>query len=669
MSDSPSELTAASEQVHALRTSRYLPEGMTYAATTPLALAEAVKRLGDAFSIIPASAVTPAGSEALGAAFSSARSSGGSSIPSAPFPDLGRAAGGAMALQRPGKRAVITLAWECENEDSTAETRQKPLDLIGHALTEPHARSLASVLRARGLSPLQIELEPIVSARVVARADSWVIWQLEITLCDGVESRWREAAAIAIAAVDKLAQRGVPVGMVSEVQRMSEAAWKYSSRPPTAVELATDLQLEPTAELSVLGSRTYVGDPASLSAAANAAAKQLAARSPIITVYAEDLAPLGVNENSVSPALPAPLSPLARLTPLRFSISSAAAATQASAALRPIDLQPPPSNPWVPSTFEPVASPMASVGFRLVRGGLVGDDGVGGDGADGGAAARPQLGSGLGTLQLPGCIERRTLSAIPGSTAALADALCRGRRGAEYGPARLRPTAVAVLQLESSVPASASVRQAARGELWRLTLLQALSEQSAASNRGGLKCDVSFNTRGMRLIVSGFSQRLPKLMALLLRRTLRHLPPNSGTPELAAARRAALLAASKSERGGQAPPGRVAELQRCTPDDLQAEVTRLFRSVRGASLLLAGDLSVEAAEALTSVVRRELEPLLPAANYVPDAALGLAAQPLISIEDELAQWSGLLYKPSFSLALSECYDPALARALDQCGGI
>lgn len=570
-----------------------------------------------------------------------------------------------MALQRPGKRAVITLAWECENEDATAEARQKPLDLIGHALTEPHAHSLAAVLRARGLCPLQIELEPIVSVRAVARADAWVIWQLEITLAEGVESRWREAAAIAIAAVDKLAQRGVPLGMVGEVQRMSEAAWKYNSRPPTAVELAADLQLEPTAELSVLGSRTYVGSPASLSAAANAAAAQLAARSPIITVYAEQIAPLGVNENSVSPALPAPLNPLARLTPLRFSISSAAAATQASGALRPIDLQPPPSNQWVPSTFEPVASPMASVGFRFVRGGLAGAS----DGADGSAAADLQLNSGLGTLQLPGCIERRTLLSIPGSSAALADAFCRGRRGGEYGPARLRPTAVAVLELESSVPASASVRQAARAELWRLTLLQAFSEQSAASTRGGLKCDVSFNTRGMRIVVSGFSQRLPKLTALLLRRTLRHLPPGSGTQELAAARRAALLAAGVRERGGQVPPGRVVELQRCTPDEMQAEITRLFRSVRGASLLLAGDLSVEAAEALTSVVRRELEPLLPAASYLPDAALGLAAQPLISTEDELAQWAGLLYKPSFPLTLSECYDPALARALDQCGTI
>ena len=43
----------------------------------------------------------------------------------------------------------------------------------------------------------------------------------------------------------------------------------------------------------------------------------------------------------------------------------------------------------------------------------------------------------------------------------------------------------------------------------------------------------------------------------------------------------------------------------------------------------------------------------------------------IDFEEELASWGGLLYKPSFASALSlnACYDPGVARTLDQCGTI
>ena len=143
--------------------------------------------------------------------------------------------------------------------------------------------------------------------------------------------------------------------------------------------------------------------------------------------------------------------------------------------------------------------------------------------------------------------------------------------------------------------------------------------------------DVSFNTRGMRLVASGYSQRVPRLFLLLLRRTLRHLPPNMGTPELAAARRAALRAAtSRPARAMPAAPlGVTAELQRATPEQLNSEILRFFGSVRGASLLLSGDLSVDAAEALTKSVRSEIKPLLPPSAYLPDPSLGVAAQPII----------------------------------------
>jgi hypothetical protein len=151
------------------------------------------------------------------------------------------------------------------------------------------------------------------------------------------------------------------------------------------------------------------------------------------------------------------------------------------------------------------------------------------------------------------------------------------------------------------------------------------------------------------------------------RSVLRHVPPPAGSAELAAARQAALAAANRAG----APPGRLNELQRATPEQMASEVARLFSSVRGTSLLLAGALSTEAAEALVSVVRSETAPLLPPDAYLPRLDLGAAAQPVFSIEDELAQWEYLLYKPTFasSLSLSACSDPAIARALDQCGAL
>ena len=68
-----------------------------------------------------------------------------------------------------------------------------------------------------------------------------------------------------------------------------------------------------------------------------------------------------------------------------------------------------------------------------------------------------------------------------------------------------------------------------------------------------------------------------------------------------------------------------------------------------------------------------------------DAAAATPAAPDLALltpskKEELAaaatetltrEWSGLLYKPSFASQLSQnaCYDPAIARALDQCGGL
>ena len=658
---SDEEARRVCDAVCELRRDRYRPEGITFSAIAPLPLDEAVARVADAFARLPKSFKNAAPVRAAPAV--------------TPFADLDAdaAISRPVALQRPGRRAVLTLAWDVAFDDPSLEARRKPLDLIGHALTAPHPESLAALLRARGLVPLEVELEPAIAAKTVARADGWALWQLEITLVNGAETRWREAAALAVAAVCRLAKQGLPEYIGREVQVMTDAAWKFSSRPPTALELASDLQLETSPDLSVVGARSFVGSPEALSASANEIAVQLAARKPIVTVWHDDVSVLGVADGALQPKLPPPLGNVAALTPLSAAPSSTdetsageAWAKLYAASVRQSELHPPPPNIWIPSDLSSVVEkPMARTGYRvdtpLIGAGRLGDGGPN---------------SGIGTLQLPRCVDRRTLASITGSKAALEAAMCLARPN---GYAIERPLAVAALQINSPVPVSAAARQAARGELWRLTLLQALSEWTAPAAVAGLKCDVTFNTQGLRIVASGYAQKLPKFMALLLRRTLRHLPPPAASPALAAARRTAVLAAQADERS---PPGRLDELRRASPEQLQQEMARLFGSVGSAKLLLAGALSGEAADALNGVVLRELEPLLVRSGAIAGGGRRTVversassaeelAEELSSEADQLAGWGNLLYKPRFatSYASNACLDPAIARALDQCGGL
>jgi hypothetical protein len=688
--ETPEQARTLSAQVASLREDRYRPEGVRFAVVTPLPLAQTVPQIAESFgsSFPPSMAPSMPPSSAASAARTPAARARTTSLQTAPFPDLGRVSGGAMAIKRPGQRALLVLSWEVLIEDALAEARRKPLDLLGHTLTEPHAHSLAALLRARGLAPLAIELEPVVTAKTVARADGWQIWALEITLAEKAEGRWREAAALARAAVAQLARRGVPLSTAAEAQAMADAAWRWSSRPPTALDLASDLQVETEAAWSVRGPRAFVGTPAELSRAAQEAAEQLAGRSPIITIWAADPRQLGVQEGGFSPPLPWPLDGVATLVPLipplvtPLMASEEMLAASGSDGRRTgssdgdsggggggggFDWQPPPRNPWVPTTtpngFEMPSSLMVQVGYR-VGASAEGDA----QGASSSTSSGRRRSQGIGTLQLPGCVELRTIAMLPGRHAALADAMCLR----SLAPAAQRPLAVAAVELLSSRPSAAGTRAAIQAELWRLTLVHALAEPSSAAARAGLKCDVSFNDRGMRLLVTGYAQKLPRLMILVLRKTLRHVPPPAASAELAAARRVALSALGRPDR----PPrtlDNLADVARTTPVQMQRELSTFFGSITGASLLIAGALSIESADSLSAAVRTELRPLLPRMEPPPieAAASSLQLEPSVSFEDELEAWRGLLYKPLFfnTAAQNACLDPAIGRALDQCGGI
>lgn len=149
---------------------------------------------------------------------------------------------------------------------------------------------------------------------------------------------------------------------------------------------------------------------------------------------------------------------------------------------------------------------------------------------------------------------------------------------------------------------------------------------------------------------------------------LRHTPPAASSIEWSAAQRTSLAAPL-----GRSPAARAVreELAVATPEEAQAEVSQLFRSVSGAQLLLAGALDAQTAAGLASAVRREVQPLMlpPGAPEARPARSKREAEPAASLE-ELQRWDRLLYKASWSpmpLASNRCLDPAISATVDQCG--
>ena len=179
----------------ALRRERYGPDSATIALCSPLPLEQAVAVVGGAFTGSVARGVRPAPRVAAllprpaSAAstprledlrgprvspmlrrFTSERPRreprgewGGErrgERPTLPFPDYGGLApGGAMAIARPARYSALRLSFALPFDDPVAAARTKPLALIGHALTSPHAGGLSDVLRSRGLAPLAVGLD------------------------------------------------------------------------------------------------------------------------------------------------------------------------------------------------------------------------------------------------------------------------------------------------------------------------------------------------------------------------------------------------------------------------------------------------------------------------------------------------------------------------------
>ncbi|KAL1507931.1 hypothetical protein AB1Y20_007535 [Prymnesium parvum] len=599
----------------ALRTERYSPATMTLAVVSPLPLDEALQIVGSAFASLSVTAQPPR-----------------QPPPQASVIAFDRSRGDAVCVARAGRNAQLCLAWLLRADGEGQAAQRQASALLGHALTSPHKNSLSAALRARGLAPLQ---------------ERWCCGSA------GAAARWREAVALSTAALSRLAARGIDVATVAEVTALSEAAWEFDARPPTAIELSSDLQETVDPSAAVTGARVYNTPPAELATAVQETAAAMATSSPVVTVWAADLSELGIDSSAAAPPLPSPLDrSKSEMVVLKALRNPQGELPPSYVPPKVNELQPPPPNPWVATSFAVVA-PEARMGRGSYRFMGQADD-----------ESDPTI-SPLSILQLPGCVDLPALRKAQSSrrsSALLSGVFCQSGIP--------RPVALIALQINSArnylMDSTTQTREAARAELWRLTLLQALSPQTALAARAGLRADVSFNTEGLRLAVSGYAQKLPRFMVSLIRSTLRHQPPPAGSAELEAARRAAAL--TLRERGGKGSLGRD-EILKARSYELQEELAQLWHDVKSAQLLFAGDLSLAATDAVARVTQLELNVLLPKATT---EGAKRQTSSWVDVEEEIRKWEGKLYKPSFTpipLARSVCLDPGIAAVLDQCGGV
>eukprot|EP00961_Rhodomonas_salina_P300300 3939659-Rhodomonas_salina.1 len=180
--------------------------------------------------------------------------------------------------------------------------------------------------------------------------------------------------------------------------------------------------------------------------------------------------------------------------------------------------------------------------------------------------------------------------------------------------------AALVLQLLSARPASASLRQAAQGELWKVSWASAVGELAEQGTAGGLAYDVSFNEYGMRVAFLGIRQNLPAYARLLCRSLLQHHARLRAGPEAFPARVTA--AAAEEARRTRGMSGRRASqlassLRQTTAYDAAAEGEAFLRSCSGAVCFAQGDW---ASSGDVAALQRELE-----AEFAPYTSAGPAS--------------------------------------------
>lgn len=641
--------------VDELRASRYNLGEATLALTSSLSLGEAADVLRAAFA--PSSAALPRAPASL---VREARS-----LSALPF--VGREEARAVEIASRGRGAILSLAWSVPFDDAVATARRKPLAVLGMALTSPHAGSLSARLREVGLSPPLSMQEPVVLTRKLSQTSAWSVWQLEIVLLDGAEARWQEAYDLAVKAVDGLASRTVPTHVAVESGTLAALAWRYSARAPTALELSVDLQAEPVAALAVSSRRGFAAPAAANAAAATAAARHCAATPPVVTLYVPSLKAAGLSTSTTGTAPPSagPAELQLRTVPLVLR-HQRPKSLLARIALPPINL-------WVPRDASPIQQPL----MPPLRVGACALSRAGGELP---GCLRASTADGMGVLQLPGCIDEL------GSQSALAAVSCMATPGLPP-----RPFGATLLQLYTRRPQLAyngeqrATPASARAELWRYALAEAVGTDGALAARAGAKWEVTFNPAGLRIAIVAPSEKLQRLLSLVLRLARRRhvargtdgAAPREAALSLAeveAGRAAALRALrpqldSPSAGGAELLRTREAALRATTADELEGEITALWDSMLAADLVVAGAVTQDVATRLVDNVRSQLRPTL---QVQPEDGLQQYALQGDDLAAGLDAFQALLYRPAYEprpLAQNLCLEPALAATLDQCGSL
>jgi len=215
-----------------------------------------------------------------------------------------------------------------------------------------------------------------------------------------------------------------------------------------------------------------------------------------------------------------------------------------------------------------------------------------------------------------------------------------------------------VLQLLSSRPARANVRQAAHAELWKLAFDLAVSDLAELGVPGGLAYDISFNKFGLRLAFVGISQTLPSYTRRLCRRLIEHNFRLLTGPQMLPSTLTASAVALASRTPGITQKRRrpiVSNLRAATAYDAASEGVAFFRSCNGAVCFAQGDL-----------LQIEVDVLLENLRNMFETAMGpsdRAAVAMPTIDD-------LSYKPIWKpRAASPCAVAGGILISDACGRV
>jgi insulysin len=218
-----------------------------------------------------------------------------------------------------------------------------------------------------------------------------------------------------------------------------------------------------------------------------------------------------------------------------------------------------------------------------------------------------------------------------------------------------------VVQLLSSKPARASVRQAARGELWKVLFEASITDLTELGASGGLAYDISFNKFGIRFAFLGVNQTLPSYVRRMFRRLLEFrqqmLQQLGDNPADLAKARSVAISSARSARGLS--PGRrariISNLRTASFLDVGTEGSELINSITGVVAISQGNF-----EAAMDVVK-DLDFI-----FAADASIGKFGPPMMS----LTSMSELCYKPYWKPRFaSGCYVPGVNLMSDACGRI